>query len=363
MSRSSSVSTKDRSGQSKRAKAPKQRRDDNESFDVRSQYTPFFPQQQIPQTWVPSPQYSPMAPQQFNGAVQNNYQTPMSQQYGQPNQQFNPIMMNNGNMQPYNTMPQVSKLYNPAFRAFANNFQQFSQPNQPRFQPHSAPITAYGSPIQSPPLAPPQQWPQQALYQTPYQQPRGPLVGQGNTIPYAFGQLPSTANPADPKSQHPIPGSFNRHAFNPKTQSFVPGNTGGLPVPQPMSHHGSPHHGSPHHGSPHLSYNAYTPPQQYGNGMGYNMARQGSNNSLPSYHASPHMAHRPMMHQGMPQGMSQGMPQGLPQGMSHGMPQGIPLQGMPQVVPQGMPQNSQPGNHLPNYGNPSTLPPKPPTGA
>jgi hypothetical protein len=169
------------------------------------------------------------------------------------------------------------------------------------------------------------------------------MGGPQTTIPYAFGQLPSTANPADPKSQHPIPGSYNRHGFNPKTQSFVPGNTG-LPVPQPISHHGSPHHGSPH-----LSYNVFTPPQQpYSSGMGYNMARQGSNNSLPSYHASPHMTHRPMMHQTMPQGMPQNMPQNIPQSMPQGMP--------------GMPQNGQVGHHLPNYGNPSTLPPKPPSG-
>jgi len=175
---------------------------------------------------------------------------------------------------------------------------------------------------------------------------------QAATIPYAFGQLPSTANPADPKSQHPIPGSFNRHAFNPKTQSFVPGNPS-LPIPQTMPHHGSPHHGSPHHGSPHLSYNSL-PQQQYGNGMGYGMARQGSSNSLPSYHASPHMAHRPMM--GMPQGMSQGMPPGFP---PQGLPQSFP-QNISHGMPQGMPQ--QVGSHLPNFGNPSTLPPKPPTG-
>lgn len=229
------------------------------------------------------------------------------------------------------------------------SLQQYPQPSQQRFQPHSAPISAYGSPVQSPPLAP-QQWPQSNPYQSPYQT-QGPMPrAPPNSIPYAFGQLPSTANPADPKSQHPIPGSFNRHAFNPKTQSFVPGN-GGLPLPQPMSHHGTPHHGSPHHGSPHLQYNAFTPPQQqYNNGMGYNMARQGSNNSLPSYHASPHMAHRPMMHQAMPQSLPQSMPPNLPQGM----------QGMQGI--QGMPQNGQIGNHLPNYGNPSTLPPKPPTG-
>ena len=58
--------------------------------------------------------------------------------------------------------------------------------------------------------------------------------------------------------------------------------------------------------------------------------------------------------------MLQSMPQGLPQGIPHGVGQVMP-QNPPQGMP-GMPQNVQIGNHLPNYGNPSTLPPKPPTG-
>ncbi|KAH7350864.1 hypothetical protein BKA65DRAFT_246235 [Rhexocercosporidium sp. MPI-PUGE-AT-0058] len=328
MSRSSSVSTKDRAAQNKRPKPPKQRRDDSESFDRRSQYTPFFPQPQVP-TWVTQPQYPTMPTQPFNGAVQNNYQTAVPPQFSQPSQQYNPNLMNNGSIQQYSNMAQ-----------------QYPQQPQQRFQPHSAPITTYGTPVQSPQL-PAQQWQQQQqpLYQNPNPyQPQTPVRGPPNSIPYAFGQLPSTVNPADPKSQHPIPGSFNRHAFNPKTQSFVPNNPG-LPIPQPMSHHGSPHQGSPHHGSPHLPYNAFGPPQpQYG----YNMARQGSNNSLPSYHASPHMAHRPMMQQNAPQGLPQGMPHGA-QGMHQGLPQGMHMS-----------QSGQVSNHLPHYGNPATLPPKPP---
>merc|ERR1712000_195763 len=219
-------STKDRAAQNKRPKPPKQRRDDSESFDRRSQYTPFFPQPQVP-TWVPQPQYSTMSTQPFNATLQNNYQPAIPPQYVQPSQQYNQNMMSNGNMQQYNNMAQ--------------------------------------------------QYPQQPMYQnqTPYQ-PQTPGRGPPSSIPYAFGQLPSTVNPADPKRQHPIPGSFNRHAFNPKTQSFVPNNPG-LPIPQPISHHGSPHQGSPHHGSPHLPYNGFAPSQpQYGNGMGYNMVRQGS---------------------------------------------------------------------------------------
>jgi hypothetical protein len=364
MSRSSSVSTKDKSGQGKRTKPTKQRRDDSESFDVRSQYTPFFPQPQMP-AWTPTPQYPPMPPQPFNGMVQGPYQGSFPAQYPAPTQQFNSTPMGGANMQIYNAIPQVISRDLSQTGTPTNMTQQYQQ-HQSRFQPHSAPITAYGSPIPSPPAIP-QQWQQQQqpMYQNAFQ-PQPPLAGRAsNTIPYAFGQLPPTANPADPKSQHPIPGSFNRHAFNPKTQSFVPGNTG-LPMPQPVSHNGSPHHGSPHHGSPHLSYNAYTPPQQsFGNTMGYGMARQGSNNSLPSYHASPHMPHRSMMHQSMQQQQQQqqGMPQALPH-IPHGMIQGIP-QPLPLVLPQGMQglsQNGHAGHHLPNYGNSSTLPPKPPMG-
>ncbi len=173
-------------------------------------------------------------------------------------------------------------------------------------------MTAYGTPVQNP-TQQAQQWTQN-VYHSPYQL-RGPMPG-APPIPYPYGQLPSTVNPADPKSQHPIPGSFNRHAFNPKTQSFVPGN-GVMPAQQPMQP-------ISHHGSPHLAYNGFSTPQQYNNGLGYNMSRQGSNTSLPSYHVSPHMASRPIMHQGIP-----------PNGPSH-------------------------GSHLPHFGNVSSLPPKPP---
>lgn len=358
MSRSSSVSAKDRSA--KKGKPAKQRRDDSDSFDSRSQYTPFYPQPQVP-TWVAGPQYPTMIPQSYNGAVQGAYQNPLPQQFTPQNPQYNQPMMVTG-VPNYNGMPQVKLfLYLPEY--FTDNLQQYPQPNAQRFgpMPHSAPITTYGSPAQSPPIAA-QQWqqPTSNLYQNSYQQPRGPTgPGSQNPIPYQYGQLPNTVNPADPKNQHPIPGSFNRHAFNPKTQIFVPGGTAS-PASQPMSYQGSPHQGSPHHGSPHMAQNAYTPPQQqYSNGMGYNMARQGSNNSLPSYHASPHMGSRQMMHQGM----AQGLPQMMPQNQGHGMPQGqgmMPMSGMPMM--QGMQQGNGQFAHLPNHGNPATLPPKPPTG-
>ncbi|CZS92303.1 uncharacterized protein RCO7_00795 [Rhynchosporium graminicola] len=349
MSRSSSVSTKDRAAQGKRPKPPKQRRDDSEPFDRRSEYTRFFPQPQVP-TWIPQPQYAVMPTQPFTGPVQNNYQAAVPPQFVQPSQQYNPSMMGNPSMQHYGTMTQVNGTFFHS-RSLVDGRQQYPQQSQPRFQPHSAPITTYGTPVQ-PPQPQAHQWQQQQqqpVYQNqfPYQ-PQTPVRGSPGPIPYAFGQLPSTVNPADPKSQHPIPGSFNRHAFNPKTQSFVPNNPAGLPISQPLSHHGSPHQGSPHHGSPHLQCNAFSPPQtQYGNGMGYSMARQGSNNSLPSYHASPHIASRSMMQQNIPQGL----PPGMPQSMHPGLPQGMHIS-----------QSGQAGTHLPQYGDPSTLPQRPPMG-
>jgi hypothetical protein len=107
MSRSSSVSTKDKASQSKRNKGGKQRRDDSDSFDVRSQYTPFFPQQpQQSPSWIPTPQYGPMGLQPFNGMAQTTFQNPMAPQFA-PAQQFSPPMMSNGNVQPYTNVPQV----------------------------------------------------------------------------------------------------------------------------------------------------------------------------------------------------------------------------------------------------------------
>jgi len=205
---------------------------------------------------------------------------------------------------------------------------------------------SYGPPAQS---TPQQSW--QPIYnQTPppthYQNRGSQPQGQGNAgqmvIPYAYGQLPANANPHDPKSQHPIPGSYNRHAFNPKTQSFVPSN-GISPVQPPMGPynmavpHGSPQIGP---GSPHLGYAGYSspaPPQPYMGGPGYGMSRQSSNNSLPPYHAPHHLPQHPQAHvTHMPN-----KPGAPPQGPSAGVGQTF--------------------SHLPNYGNPATLPQKPPT--
>jgi hypothetical protein len=210
-------------------------------------------------------------------------------------------------------------------------------------------VPPYGPPLQTTP--PQQQWQQPSFNQSPYQA-RATPAGPG--IPYAYGQLPANVNPNDPKSQHPIPGSYNgnynRHGFNPKTQSFVPG-TGMPPIqPPPVPFNGyGPQQPNPQL-SPHMGYNGYQPPMGQppypSNGSSYGMMRQGSTGSMPSYH-NPPMA---------PQHAIQHAPPG-PQ-MAPLLPQNPPHIPNKPAVPQGP---NQAFSHLPNYGNPATLPQKPST--
>ncbi|KAI1105084.1 hypothetical protein F4804DRAFT_341346 [Jackrogersella minutella] len=333
VSRASSVSAKDRSTLGKRGKMGKQRRDDSESFDSRSQYQPYYNPHQP--NWTP--QYIPVGHPQYNSPVQQPYQNQMPQTFAPPPppQAYPPMMPNNAFPQ-YGSMP----VYPPQ-----------TQATPPRYNPSNGSIGAYGGPVQNPP--PPHQQPWQPSYPqapppaNPYQNraPQPPAQGTPGSlvVPYAFGQLPANANPHDPKSQHPIPGSYNRHAFNPKTQSFVPGN-GMMQVQPPIPPYNIGSHGSPQVGSPHLAYSAYSspaPPQPpYVGGPGYGMSRQGSNNSLPpAYHPPQHLPQHPSAH----------LPQAPPQ-----------MPNKPSIPPPTGP--GQTFSHLPTYGNPATLPQKPPTG-
>ncbi|OLN82228.1 R3H domain-containing protein 2 [Colletotrichum chlorophyti] len=340
VSRASSVSARDKTN-TKRGKTGKQRRDDSDSFDSRHNYTPYWGPQQ--QTWMPQPQYVPVS-NQYGAPVQQPYPSQVQAPYNTtPTQSFAPVMPTMGYNAPY-PPPQA---------------------NQPQFQ---SPQRGYGGAGPAPAPPPPQAWQQgfgQAPAPTPpagvnvaYNTPRGMSAppGQGS-VPYMYGQLPANINPNDPKSQHPIPGSYNRHAFNPKTQSFVPG--GGMapmqPPQPPFSAPGS-HHGSPQIGSPHLAYAGYQqpgPPAPYGVVAGYGMARQGSNNSIPSYHHTP--PQHPHHLNSLPQTAGSHIPPQHPQ-------QHLPQHPSPHIpnkpaIPQG--PAGQTFSHLPHYGNPATLPQKP----
>ncbi|KAI0202082.1 hypothetical protein F4808DRAFT_459465 [Astrocystis sublimbata] len=369
VSRASSVSAKDKSNLGKRGKTGKQRRDDSESFDSRSQYVKYFPP---PQQMEWSPHFVPTN-MPYNGQVPPPYQyiPPTYQNYPAAPQGYPTMMPGNGYPQ-YGSAPAVSITASPAPDQMLTMLQYPPQPQpQPipsRYPSNGSLASAFGPPAQPtpqqpwqpsfnqtppPPMSFPNRGPQTQNQPQPQSQSQPQLQPQGNTgqlgIPYAFGQLPAHANPHDPKSQHPIPGSYNRHAFNPKTQSFVPGN-GMSPVQTPMGPYNIavPPHGSPQIGSPHMGYAAFnqaTPPQPYvGGGPGFGMSRQSSNQSLPPYHTPQHIP---------PQHPSSHIPQ-MPNNKA-----GIPPSQGPPPAPAAFGQQNFP--HLPNYGNVATLPQKPPT--
>ncbi|KAM0622831.1 hypothetical protein ACHAQG_005211 [Verticillium nonalfalfae] len=301
--------------------------------------------------------------------------------YTAPGQAYPPPAMHSGypaypNMAPYQAQPPAPQAQQPPPPPPPP-----MQPTQHRPQMLPSPnLSSYGAPVPvsvptqpgwqqgfnggpAPPMVPapvPAPMPATAPNPASYS-PRGMAASSG--VPYAYGQLPAHMNPNDPKSQHPIPGSYNRHAFNPKTQSFVPGG-GMAPMQQPQPSFSAPgsHHNSPQIGSPHLSYVGYQqpgPPGPYGGPAGYGMARQGSNNSAPLYHAPPpqHPQHPQHMMQSSP-----GVPYMPPQPPHQAVVQNPIQHHIPNkpVAPQG--PAGQTFSHLPHYGNPATLPQKPNTG-
>jgi len=350
ISRASSVSAKDKANGNKR-KPTKQRRDDSESFDSRSNYVAWCGPQQS--TWAPAPQYFPVNSIPFNGQYQQPYPNTIPPPYG-PNQAYAQVVPGNAFASQYNGMPtyptpplpQPATAPAPAPVPAPIQQQRFQPPNPPISAPYTPPVP-HVAPVAS---GPQPAWSQPTNFnQNAYPPTRGSPPQPG--IPYAYGQLPANANPNDPKSQHPIPGSYNRQSFNPKTQSFVPGN-GLLPMqpaaPGPYVGPGS-HHGSPQFNHSHLNYGGYQqplPPPQAGGyappPVAYGMARQGSNSSMGHYHAV-----QP------------------PHGPQH-MPPNPPMPHMPTNTKLGGPHapSGPPGqtfSHLPNYGNPATLPQKPST--
>ncbi|KAK3499394.1 uncharacterized protein B0T23DRAFT_16640 [Neurospora hispaniola] len=344
VSRASSVSAKDKPNGKK--KANKQRRDDSESFDSRSQYVVYYggPQQS---TWGPAPQAYPINNVPYNVQYQAPYpaavptyapqQAYVPQQAYPQNQAYPQMVPNNG--------------YAPQYGAVANypapSVPQPALPvqQQHRYQPPPNPQVA-------PPYTPPMPSVSQPAWGPPQQGFNQPGPGYSSRsspspggIPYAYGQLPANANPNDPKTQHPIPGSYNRQTLNPKTQSFLPGNAM-LPMQPPSGPYASSNHSSPQFLPAHMNYGGYQqpmpPPPQAGYGpgpMGYAMSRQGSNNSMGPYH------HAPPQHHAMP-------PNASPH-IAHSKVAGGPPPPTGPAGPQGY-------SHLPTYGNPASLPQKPP---
>ncbi|CAK7206079.1 hypothetical protein SEUCBS139899_008862 [Sporothrix eucalyptigena] len=447
ISRASSVSAKDRA-LGKKGKTGKQRRDDSESFDSRSQYTPFYHHSQQA-TWV-NPQFMPTGNlANYSYGAQPNPAQALPQQQQQQQQQ--PGMQPHGPPFANNMPPQIaygtSQAYPPVVSSNghvppgnAGMLHYGPQPGGPPRHPaqNGPPVYPYGPAGQLPNAIPTHHW--QPHQQMPMQPP--PYSGvayppaQGRSVPpqggplpagmsYAYGQLPTHYNPNDPKAQHPIPGSYagtySRHGFNPKTQSFVPG-TGPMAMPIPMA-------------GPHGSYGANVGPMQmgmspgqsqggmpYGNGgyqpaslstspyggsttSSYGMMRQGSGSSTSAYpmnqaaytvpvaytdaygnnmvhgpplagppNHGPFPPHGPNTHGPLPHGAPHGAPRGPAHykmntlhnnnNNSHGPKKTNGTQApkgpsQPNGTQAGQKGNGQAYGNLPNYGNPATLPQKP----
>ncbi len=241
MSRSSSSSGK--------KKGHKQKTPRDDSFEARSSYVPGY---------VGMP-YS--SQNQYNGSYgASGYQSPYGVQT--PNQTS--TMTFGSNTTPaysqYDPTPTFSGMNFPA--TYPNQYGSndgWSNPQSPQaggcfnvVPPPGPGYPPYGSAMSSPvnqypqmasPAfhSPNQQW-GQAQYQQPYQaqpimqasmaqngvpmswpsypSPNVPNVGG----PYQFGQaaFQQYSSTPPPSSQHPLPGSYSRPAFNPQTRSFVP---------------------------------------------------------------------------------------------------------------------------------------------
>lgn len=352
VSRASSVSGKDKSSLGRKGRNERRRRDSG-SFESRAHYAAYYPHPQQ-STWGPQPQYVQIAGSSFVGQQQQPFSNSAAAVYATPSHGYGPPMAVPG--------------FPPAYPNAAP-YPPLNQPRYPGSVHGTVPAGAYGT--AAPPVSSSSQsWPAAAFNSPPSQYPLrthgpspGPLPGlmpAPTNVPYLYGQLPANANPNDPKSQHPIPGSYNRHAFNPKTQSFVP-NSGLSPMQghAPSYVSSGSHHGSPQIGSPHLAYaplpyqipvatSAQNHPQPFSGG--YSMARQGSSNSMMPFHHAHTIQHpAPHMTSSHPSMPAQHIaPCHPPQSLNKSPGS------QAQLVP------GQPFSHLPpHFGNPATLPQKP----
>jgi SUZ domain len=247
MSRSSSSSGK--------RKGHKQKAPRDDSFEARSSYVPGYPgmpyssQNQHNGQHASGGYHSPYGAQTLNPAAAVSFSSNNGSAYSQ-----------------YDPPTTFSAMNFPA--TYPNQYvphEGWSNPQSPQpggyynFGQHPGPgYTPYGSAISSPATqyqqmaspafqSPNQQWGQPQFQQSypvqpAMQPPMQPSMGQNGTpmswpsypshpsvpnpaSPFQFGQAPfqQYSSTPPPNSQHPLPGSYNRSAFNPQIRSFVPG--------------------------------------------------------------------------------------------------------------------------------------------
>ena len=251
VSRTSSASEK---------KKTKKHRNNDDGFHARSQYNAYYPTIQYPTTTFDQAgntvaYFSPYGPQQSNVLGPSGVLSPplFPQGYSQgyhslPTSPAYPMNMQQSPMMSGSNMPGQ----NSSLGAYNQHVpQQYYQPMQQTMvgqNPPAMPSPALSSNAQlsrPQPQMLDQSW-SQNVFPYPYPQSKDqppvypphtqdrPPSGGIPTVHYQYGQLPYQSHTPGGKTPHPLPGSYNRQVFNPKTRAFVPGT--GYTSPQAASY-------------------------------------------------------------------------------------------------------------------------------
>jgi SUZ domain len=242
MSRSSSSSGK--------KKGHKQKAPRDDSFEARSSYVPGFPgmshsaQNQYNGPFGVSGYQSPygaQTPDPMPAMAFGSNATPAYNQYD-PSTTFPGMNFSSSYPNQYGSNDGWSNPQSPPPGGYYN-FGQQPASNYSQYAPAMSPPVNQYPQIASPGIqSPGQQW-APIQYQQPFQaQPpmQPPMAQNGGLVswpgyppqanshmqggPYRYGQGPFQQYPSTPPSNHPhpLPGSYNRPAFNPQIRSFVP---------------------------------------------------------------------------------------------------------------------------------------------
>lgn len=334
-------------------KGKKQRNCDDDGFEARSQFNPYYGSPYIINGYSPETAFygtypAMMSPQQYTAMdlatstpmMYGNEFMPMVQQEVQPQYSWPPqgFVPSNVGLGVQSFAPQVPTGYDMAehFQRGMHSFQTatpsaqssstISPPQLASFPEH---FRTQAQPVnQSWPQAPYDPSPQMAQQQfVPAAYPDRPMSSSQapSPLPYAYGQLPGPPYPngKSPRNQHPVPGSFNRQQFNPQSQTFVPTTPmtafrSAPAMPSPMQAMASPNMGT---------YGSYATSNQ-------------------CQRLSPPLSHPMALNT---QRASQSSNAASPRNTPNGQPLSHPL-----------PQPPRTESSIAKWGTPAHLPPKPP---
>lgn len=244
VSRASSVNEKKRT----------KKRNNDDGFEARSKFNAYYPTVQYAgstydPTTGPATYYNPYTPQPNMSISQPGTLgiaiQPPTYQPGYPAIAHSPSFP-----VPMQQIPLMNDPFYPSLNHNPAAFPIYNQATHAQYYPPVPPPMAIGQQppaVSSPALShnngqPPrpqsqmsdQQW-QPSSYPYPYQRPRDqqqyyspPIADQSSaanihSTTYQYGQLPYQTPLQGGRTQHPLPGSYTRQAFNPQTRSFVPG--------------------------------------------------------------------------------------------------------------------------------------------